>query len=233
MSAVQLSVLFQPHQAEGNAILQPAPTSLHLNFPLAPPTAGGRVCLGPWRPHPSPEQDHPHPCTLFFQMARYAAELQRLHALFSGMDGGQAVGRPEAEAALRNAEELVEDLREDAEQLAGNRTGRLLSDAEEVAASITTISHLLRPIGLETRLQGRLQSFTTSRLADERDIRKIAETAGDVGQQRQTYKSTAEDVQTLMEAMKRQLDRARADLRSAVRHCWSNGSQDGQGTVWT
>lgn len=83
------------------------------------------------------------------------------------------------------------------------------------------------------RLQGRLQSFATSRLADERDIQKIAEMAADVGQRRQTYKSTAEDVQTLMEAMKRQLDQARADLRSAVRHCRSDESQDIQGTVWT
>lgn len=96
---------------------------------------GGRVCLGLWRPCPSPEWDHLHPHILFFQMARYAAELQRLHALFSGVDGGQAaVSRAEAEAALRSAEDLVEDLREDAEQLAGNGAGRLLSDAEEAAA---------------------------------------------------------------------------------------------------
>lgn len=144
-----------------------------------------------------------------------------------------AVSRAEAEAALRSAEDLVEDLQEDAEQLAGNRAGRLLSDAEEAAASITMMSHLLCPIGLETRLQGRLQSFATGRLTDEWDIQKIAETAGDVGQRRQTYKSTAKDVQTLMEAMKHQLDRAWADLRSAVGHCQSDESQDGQGTVWT
>lgn len=85
---------------------------------------GGVVCLGPWRPRPSPEWNPPHPHILFFQMVRYAAELQRLHALFSGVDGGQAaVNRAEAEAALRSAEDLVEDLREDAEQLAGNRAG--------------------------------------------------------------------------------------------------------------
>lgn len=95
------------------------------------------------------------------------------------------------------------------------------------------MSHLLCPIGMETRLQGRLQSFATSRLADEQDIQKIAETAADVEQLRQTYKSTAEDVQALMEAMKHQLDRARAHLRSAVRHCRRDESQDAQGTVWT
>lgn len=100
-------------------------------------------------------------------------------------------------------------------------------------ASVTTMSHLLHPIGLETRLQGRLQSLATSGLADEQDIQKIAETTADVRQRRQTYKSTAEDVQTLMEAMKHQLDRARANLRSAVRHCRSDESQDGRGTVWT
>lgn len=76
--------------------------------------------MGLWRP----EWDHPHPRILFFQMARYAAELQRLHTLFSGVDGGQAaVSRVEAEAALRSAEDLVADLREDTEQLAGNRAG--------------------------------------------------------------------------------------------------------------
>lgn len=85
---------------------------------------GGCVCLGLCRPHPSPEWDHPHPSIFFFQMVRYAAELQRLHALFSGVDGGQAaVSRAEVEAALRSAEDLVEDLREDAEQLSGNRAG--------------------------------------------------------------------------------------------------------------
>lgn len=194
----------------------------------------GHVCLGPWQPSPSPERDHPHLSFLFFQMTRYATELQRLHELFSDVDRGlAAVSTAEAEAALRSAEDLVEDLREDAEKLAGNRAGRLLSDAEEATASITTMSHLLRPIGLETKLQGRLQSLATSRLADERDIQKLAEMAADVGQRRQTYKSTAEDVQTLMEAMKHQLDQARADLRSAVRHCRSDESQDGRGTVWT
>lgn len=53
MSAVQLSVLFQPHQAEGNAVLQPALTSLHLNFPLVPPTAVMALIILTLLPHAS------------------------------------------------------------------------------------------------------------------------------------------------------------------------------------
>lgn len=79
-------------------------------------------------------------------------------------------------------------------------------------------SHLLRPIGLEKRLQGRLSSISRSQLADGQDIQNIAEMADDVKKQQQTYKTKVEEVQTLMEEMRRKLEQAKTDLRSAVRH---------------
>lgn len=54
-------------------------------------------------------------------MAAYTAELQQLHNLFSHVDSGlTSSGGAEAEAVLRNAENLVDDLRENTEVLAGD-----------------------------------------------------------------------------------------------------------------
>lgn len=54
-------------------------------------------------------------------MAAYAAELQQLQSVFSHMDSGlTSSGGAEAEAVLRNAENRVNDLRENTEVLAGD-----------------------------------------------------------------------------------------------------------------
>lgn len=78
-------------------------------------------------------------------------------------------------------------------------------------------SRLLCPIGLEKSLQGRLSSISRSQLAEGQDIQDVADAADDIKQRQQTYETKVEEVRTLMEEMKRQLDKAKADLRSAVR----------------
>lgn len=56
-----------------------------------------------------------------FQMEAYAAELKQLETLFSDMDGGLTPGSiAEMKAALRATKELVDDLRDNTELLAGN-----------------------------------------------------------------------------------------------------------------
>ncbi|XP_076600718.1 laminin subunit gamma-2 [Chaetodon auriga] len=118
----------------------------------------------------------------------YAAKLKELETLFSDMDGGlKPANSAEMEAALRATEELVDDLQANTELLAG----------------------------LEKSLQGRLSSISRSQLSEEQDIQNIADAADDIKQQQQTYKTKVEEVQTLMEEMKRKLDNARTDLRSA------------------
>lgn len=122
------------------------------------------------------------------KMAAYAAELQQLQTSFSHVDAGLTTsGGAEVEAVLRSAEDLVDDLRENAEQLAG----------------------------LEKRLQDRLQSLTAGQLARKQDMQEIAETTDNLSRQKQTYEMKMEDIQNLTEDMKRQLDEARADLRAA------------------
>lgn len=78
-------------------------------------------------------------------------------------------------------------------------------------------SHLFCLTGLEERLQGRLSSICRSQLGDGQDVQNIAEAVDDIKQQQQMYKTKVEEVQTLMEEMRRKLDRAKADLISAVR----------------
>lgn len=55
-------------------------------------------------------------------MAAYTAELQQLHSAFSHADSGlTSSGTAVAEAILRNAENLVEELQVDNEMLAGDK----------------------------------------------------------------------------------------------------------------
>lgn len=54
-------------------------------------------------------------------------------------------------------------------------------------------------------------------MGDGLDVQNIAEAVDDIKQQQQMYKTKVEEVQTLMEEMRHKLDRAKADLRSAVR----------------
>lgn len=59
---------------------------------------------------------------LFLQMEAYAAKLKDLETL-SNMDGGlKPANSAELEAALRAAEELVDDLQYDTELIAGQKT---------------------------------------------------------------------------------------------------------------
>lgn len=71
--------------------------------------------------------------------------------------------------------------------------------------------------GLEKTLQDRLRSLVAGQLAGKQDMQEIAETTDDLSRRKQTYRTEAEDIQDLMEDMKFQLDRARANLRAAVR----------------
>lgn len=87
----------------------------------------------------------------------------------------------------------------------------------KVTSLIRTTSLLLRPIGLEKRLQGRLSSISRSQLTNGQDVQNIADAADDVKQRQQTYETKVEEVQTLVEEMRRKLDQAKAVLRSAVR----------------
>ncbi|XP_070775382.1 laminin subunit gamma-2 [Enoplosus armatus] len=122
------------------------------------------------------------------KMEAYAGKLKELETLFSDMDGGlKPANSAEMEAALRAAEELVNDLQDNAELLAG----------------------------VEKSLQGRLSSISRSQLDDGQDIQNIADSADDIKQQQQTYKTKVEEVQTLMEEMKRKLDKTKTDLGSA------------------
>ncbi|XP_042353548.1 laminin subunit gamma-2, partial [Plectropomus leopardus] len=122
------------------------------------------------------------------KMEAYAAKLKELETLFSNMDGGLKPGNSaELEAALRAAEELVDDLQDDTELLAG----------------------------LEKNLQGRLASISKSQLAEGQDILNIADAADDIKQRQQTYKSKVDDVRSLIDEMKGKLTDAKDDLRSA------------------
>lgn len=62
-----------------------------------------------------------------------------------------------------------------------------------------------------------MSSIHRSQLGNGQDVQNIAEAADVIKKEQQRYKTKVEEVQTLMEEMRRQLDRAKADLRSAVR----------------
>lgn len=84
-------------------------------------------------------------------------------------------------------------------------------------------SRPLCPIGVEKSLQARLSSISRSQLAEGQDIQNMADAADDIRQQQQTYKTKVEEVQTLIDEMRLKLDKAKSDLRSAVRPCTSTG----------
>ncbi|XP_030608704.1 laminin subunit gamma-2 [Archocentrus centrarchus] len=122
------------------------------------------------------------------KMDAYAAKLKELEALFSDTDGGlKPANSAEVEAALMDAEYLVNDMQDDTKELAE----------------------------LEKMLQSRLSSISRIQLAEEQDIQNIADTADNIKQQQQTYKTKVAEIQTLMEDMKRQLEEAKRKLSSA------------------
>ncbi|KAM9844838.1 laminin subunit gamma-2 [Aulostomus maculatus] len=118
----------------------------------------------------------------------YATKLQQLESLFSEMDGGlKPTNNAGMEAALRGAEELVNDLQDTSEQLAE----------------------------MEKLLQGRLSSISRSQLSEQLDVQNIADAAQDIKQRQQLYETKAEQLQALMQEMKRKLEEAQSNLRSA------------------
>ncbi|TKS79276.1 Laminin subunit gamma-1 [Collichthys lucidus] len=122
-----------------------------------------------------------------FQMEAYAAKLKELETLFSDMDAGFQPANREMEASLRAAQDAVEDMQSSIKRLAD----------------------------LEKDLQSRLSSISRSQLADGQDIQFIAEAAVDIKQRQQTYKTKVDEVQTLIEEMRRKLVKAQTHLRSA------------------
>ncbi|XP_035489050.2 laminin subunit gamma-2 [Scophthalmus maximus] len=122
------------------------------------------------------------------QLELYAAMLKELEVRLSHGDGGLIpADRSVMEAALRAAEELVDDLQDDSEELAD----------------------------VEKRLQGRLSSISRSQLVEGQNVQNISDRADDVRRQQRKYRAQVEEVETLMAAMKRKLEEAKSDLRSA------------------
>ncbi|XP_026230068.1 laminin subunit gamma-2 [Anabas testudineus] len=119
------------------------------------------------------------------KMGAYAAKLKELETLYFSTDGGLTpVNSAEMEAALREAGKLVDDLQDNTEQLRE----------------------------LEKTLQARLSTISRRQLAEGQDLQNIAGTADDIKQQKKTYTVKVEEVQILMEEMKRQLEEARSNL---------------------
>ncbi|KAF3857613.1 hypothetical protein F7725_010814 [Dissostichus mawsoni] len=122
------------------------------------------------------------------KMQAYAAKLAELERLFSEMDAGlKPANKAEMEAALNAVEELVDDLQYETEGL--------------------TVE--------EKKLQARLASISRSQLDEEQEIQNVANAADDIEQQERTYSAKVKEVQALVEDMKRKLDKAKSDLRSA------------------
>ncbi|XP_060940860.1 laminin subunit gamma-2 [Limanda limanda] len=121
------------------------------------------------------------------QVNVHAARLKELETRLSHMDGGWTLANSATmEAALKAAEQLVDDLQDDTEELTE----------------------------MEKRLQGRLSSISRSQLVEGQNVQNIGDTVEDIKQQQRKYKTEVEDVQTLMAAMKRKLEEAKANLRS-------------------
>ncbi|KAF1383164.1 hypothetical protein PFLUV_G00128460 [Perca fluviatilis] len=122
------------------------------------------------------------------KMEEYAAKLKELEILFSDMDRGlKPANSAEMEVALRATQKMVDELQYEVEVLTGS----------------------------EKILQGRLSSISRSQLAEEQDIQNIADTADAIKRRQQTYKAKVAEVQSLMEEMRRELNEAKAQLRSA------------------
>ncbi|XP_054452611.1 laminin subunit gamma-2 [Anoplopoma fimbria] len=119
------------------------------------------------------------------KMEAYEIKLKELEILISA--GPKQPGRNQMEAALRTMEKMVIDLQYNTELLEGQ----------------------------EKSLQGRLSSISRSQLDEGRILQNIADTADDVKQQQKTYRTKVEAVRSLMVEMKRNLDEAKDDLRSA------------------
>lgn len=82
---------------------------------------------------------------------------------------------------------------------------------------IKSISYCLSLTEVEKRLQDRLSSISKRQLDEEQDLLNIKDAAADIKLQQQTYKTKVGEVQKLIEEMKVQLEKAKSDLKFAVR----------------
>lgn len=82
---------------------------------------------------------------------------------------------------------------------------------------IKSISYCLSVTEAEKRLQDRLSSISKQQLDDDQDLLNIKDAAADIKLQHQTYKTKVGEVQKLIEEMKVQLEKAKSDLKFAVR----------------
>ncbi|XP_068197804.1 laminin subunit gamma-2 [Antennarius striatus] len=115
----------------------------------------------------------------------YADKMKELEDLIRG-GGSKPASRPEMEAALAALEDLVDDLQDNTEFVAE----------------------------LEKRLQRRLASISKSQLDEGQKIQNISDRADNIRKQQQMYRKEVEDIQALLAMMKRDLDKARTDLKS-------------------
>ncbi|KAG7526661.1 hypothetical protein JOB18_043597 [Solea senegalensis] len=120
------------------------------------------------------------------QMDVYMLRLKELDTRLSDMDGGLTANSGLKEA-LQAAEQLVDDLQDNSEEL----------------------------LEMEKSLQSRLSSISRSQLTTGQDVHNVQDTVEDIKQLQRTYKTEVDEVQTLVTEMRRNLDKAKADLRSA------------------
>ncbi|XP_028328576.1 laminin subunit gamma-2 [Gouania willdenowi] len=118
------------------------------------------------------------------KMEVYSDELKKLERQV--MDGDlRPSNTAQMKAALREAEEMVNDMQDNAELLAE----------------------------LERKLISRQSSISKSQLNHGKDIQKIADSTDELKQQQQKYKTKAKQVQTLLDEMETKLGEAKRSLQ--------------------
>ncbi|XP_024857820.2 laminin subunit gamma-2 [Kryptolebias marmoratus] len=116
-----------------------------------------------------------------------ADKLKDLEKLLSEMDGGlKPVSSSEMEGALRTAEEMVDNLQRDTKEL---------TEMEKI-------------------LQRRLADISQSQLTQGQEIQTIAKAAVDIRELQTIFKKKANEVQRLIDSMRRQLGEAKTKLSS-------------------
>ncbi|XP_061587531.1 laminin subunit gamma-2 [Cololabis saira] len=122
------------------------------------------------------------------KMEDYAARLQELETLYSDLDAGSTPGGgADMLAALRAVEELVENLQENAQELTD----------------------------VEAGLQARLAALSRTRGAEAREVQNLAAAAADISRRQQENRAEVQDLETLLDTMRRDLGDAKTALRSA------------------
>ncbi|KAM4728868.1 laminin subunit gamma-2 [Anableps anableps] len=119
------------------------------------------------------------------KMEVYSLKLKELEVLFSE-PGRVPTNQAEMEAALRTMEELVKNLQENTEELTEQ----------------------------EKTLQDRLSSISSSQLKEEQEIQQMSGMVDRIRGQQQTFKSKAEEVEVLINEMRRLLEEAKTKIQS-------------------